>query len=128
MALGYDSGSGNGPFGFGWTLGLPAITRKTDKGIPRYADDDEEEDTFILSAAEDLVPALVEENGERRRHLEVRQAFGALYEIRRYRQDMQYRSATTEDFRASVEAESGRNLSAFFQQWIYGEYYPRYRA
>jgi RHS repeat-associated protein len=85
LALGYDSGSGNGPFGFGWTLGLPAITRKTDKGIPRYADDDEEEDTFILSAAEDLVPALVEENGERRRHLEVRQAFGALYEIRRYR-------------------------------------------
>ena len=48
--------------------------------------------------------------------------------MRRYRQDMQYRSATTEDFRASVEAESGRNLSAFFQQWIYGEYFPRYRA
>ncbi|MBK7369088.1 MAG: hypothetical protein IPJ04_14625 [Candidatus Eisenbacteria bacterium] len=50
------------------------------------------------------------------------------HSIRRYRQDMQYRSATTEDFRASVEAESGRNLSAFFQQWIYGEYFPRYRA
>ncbi|MBL9135471.1 MAG: hypothetical protein JNK85_06365 [Verrucomicrobiales bacterium] len=84
LALGYDSGSGNGPFGFGWTLALPAITRKTDKGIPRYADA-EDEDTFLLSAAEDLVPELVEDNGELRRHLEVRQAFGALYEIRRYR-------------------------------------------
>ncbi|MBI5167926.1 MAG: hypothetical protein HZA61_00415 [Candidatus Eisenbacteria bacterium] len=48
--------------------------------------------------------------------------------VRRYRQDWAYRSATTEDFRASVEAESGRDLSAFFQQWIYGEYFPRYSA
>src|SRR5881396_39854 len=36
LALAYDSGAGNGPFGFGWTLSLPSITRKTDKGIPRY--------------------------------------------------------------------------------------------
>ena len=34
LRLSYDSGSGNGPFGFGWSLGLPAITRKTDKGLP----------------------------------------------------------------------------------------------
>ncbi len=31
LALSYDSGAGNGPFGFGWSLGLPSITRKTDK-------------------------------------------------------------------------------------------------
>src|SRR5215467_15884193 len=36
LALSYDSGAGNGPFGFGWHLGLPAITRKTDKGLPQY--------------------------------------------------------------------------------------------
>ena len=36
LALEYDSGAGNGPFGFGWGLSLPAITRKTDKGLPRY--------------------------------------------------------------------------------------------
>src|SRR2546421_607361 len=36
LALTYDSGSGNGLFGFGWTLSLPSITRKTDKGLPRY--------------------------------------------------------------------------------------------
>src|SRR5947208_13020692 len=28
LSLSYDSGSGNGPFGFRWSLGLPAITRK----------------------------------------------------------------------------------------------------
>ena len=32
LALSYDSGSSNGPFGFGWALVLPQITRKTDKG------------------------------------------------------------------------------------------------
>ena len=48
---------GNGPFGFGWSLALPAITRKTDKGLPRYLDA-EESDVFVLSGAEDLVPEL----------------------------------------------------------------------
>src|SRR5690348_13197930 len=38
LSLFYDSGAGNGPFGWGWSLSLPAITRKTDKGLPRYAD------------------------------------------------------------------------------------------
>src|SRR5258707_8082716 len=38
LALSYDSGAGNGPFGFGWTLSLPAITRKTDKGLPQFFD------------------------------------------------------------------------------------------
>src|SRR5580692_2064252 len=38
LSLSYDSGSGNGAFGFGWTLALPAVTRKTDKGLPQYAD------------------------------------------------------------------------------------------
>jgi RHS repeat-associated protein len=57
LHLSYDSGSGNGIFGFGWTLDLPGIRRKTDKGLPRY-DDIGESDVFILSGAEDLVPLL----------------------------------------------------------------------
>jgi RHS repeat-associated protein len=55
MSLSYDSGVGNGPFGLGWSLGLPAVTRKTERGLPRY-DDAEESDVFIISGAEDLVP------------------------------------------------------------------------
>ncbi|MBV8054707.1 MAG: hypothetical protein JO071_05640, partial [Deltaproteobacteria bacterium] len=58
LSLKYDSGSGNSVFGFGWHLSVPAITRKTDKGLPRYFDADES-DVFILSGAEDLVPKLV---------------------------------------------------------------------
>lgn len=57
LSLSYDSGAGNGPFGFGWNLALPSITRKTDKGLPQYRDA-EESDVFILSGAEDLVPEL----------------------------------------------------------------------
>jgi RHS repeat-associated protein len=57
LALSYDSGSGNGPFGLGWHLSIPSIARKTDKGLPRY-DDAGESDVFILSNAEDLMPVL----------------------------------------------------------------------
>src|SRR5262249_54362147 len=53
LALSYDSAAGNGPFGLGWSLSLPAITRKTDKGLPQYRDD-LESDVFLLSGAEDL--------------------------------------------------------------------------
>lgn len=57
LSLSYDSGAGNGSFGLGWNLSLPAIVRKTDKGLPRYLDG-EESDVFILSGAEDLVPEI----------------------------------------------------------------------
>jgi RHS repeat-associated protein len=57
LSLSYDSGAGNGPFGLGWTLSLPSITRKTDKGLPQYCDA-EESDVYILSGSEDLVPML----------------------------------------------------------------------
>jgi RHS repeat-associated protein len=60
LSLSYDSGSGNGPFGFGWNLSLPSITRQTSKGLPLY-DDAGESDVFILSGSEDLVPVLSED-------------------------------------------------------------------
>src|SRR5262249_40318533 len=55
LSLSYDSGVGNGPFGLGWSLSLPSITRKTDKGLPQYQDADEL-DVFLLSGSEDLFP------------------------------------------------------------------------
>jgi RHS repeat-associated protein len=60
LSLSYDSGAGNGPFGLGWSLSVPTITRKTDKGLPQYRDA-EESDVYILSGAEDLVPILNED-------------------------------------------------------------------
>jgi len=57
LSLAYESGAGNGSFGFGWNLSSPAIIRKTEKGLPLYRDADES-DVFILSGAEDLVPLL----------------------------------------------------------------------
>jgi RHS repeat-associated protein len=85
FALSYDSGAGNSPFGLGWNLSLPGITRKTDKGLPRYRDQDES-DTFILSGAEDLVPLLVAA-GESwiRQAPDTRTVFGRQYMIHRYR-------------------------------------------
>jgi RHS repeat-associated protein len=52
LTLTYSTGHGNGPFGLGWSLSIPGVTRQTAKGIPRY---DDARDTFILSGAEDLV-------------------------------------------------------------------------
>lgn len=76
LSLRYDSAAGNGPFGFGWTLSLPAITRKTDKGLPRYHDDD----VFLLAGAEDLVPVL-----DSAGHIADDATSVAGYVIRRYR-------------------------------------------
>jgi len=59
LNLVYSSGNGNGPFGLGWSLSVPGVSRKTSRGIPRYRDEHgplSERDTFLISGAEDLVP------------------------------------------------------------------------
>ena len=43
-----------------------------------------------------------------------------------YREAHAYGPATTEDVQAAAESVSGMDLGDFFQQWIYGEYYPVY--
>ena len=49
----YSSGNGNGPFGLGWQLSVPGVSRKTSRGMPLY---DDSRDVFILSGSEDMVP------------------------------------------------------------------------
>lgn len=68
LTLSYDSGNGNGPFGFGWSIGSGFITRRTNLGLPQYLDD-EGSDVFILTGAEDLVAA-VEADGSRQERIE----------------------------------------------------------
>ncbi|MBZ5605803.1 MAG: toxin, partial [Acidobacteriia bacterium] len=89
LNISYDSGSGNGPFGVGWTLSLPSITRKTEKGLPQY-NDAAESDTYILSGAEDLVPSLVRSGTQWKREVlpsatTYRTVYGRRYSIHRYR-------------------------------------------
>ncbi len=80
LALAYAPGSGNGLFGLEWHLSLPNITRRTDKGLPLYQDASES-DTFLLSDAEDLVPALIEQNGAWQRETYSKDG----YQVQRYR-------------------------------------------
>lgn len=81
LTLRYDSGSGNGPFGIGWSLDIPHIGRRTDKGLPRYGDS-EDSDIFVLSGAEDLVPDLLRDDQEDLRIAEFERDG---YRVRHYR-------------------------------------------
>ncbi len=51
LALVYSSGAGNSAFGLGWDVPLASVARKTERGLPRYADDDR----FVLTGTDDLV-------------------------------------------------------------------------
>jgi hypothetical protein len=81
LSLSYDSGSGNGLLGFGWSLGLPEIRRKTDKGLPRYCQGDES-DVFVLTGADDLVPVLNPDGSRNTLH---RVVYGTSYQIEFHR-------------------------------------------
>ncbi len=83
LSLNYNSGSGNGPFGLGWSVDLISIKRKTDKNIPRYRSGIDE-DTFMLSGAEDLVPYLVND-GEEWEEFQYSNLVEDVYTVKRYR-------------------------------------------
>lgn len=52
LSLDYDSGAGNGVFGLGWNLGPAAVSRRTERGLPRY----DETDRYVLGGGEELLP------------------------------------------------------------------------
>lgn len=86
LALGYSSDAGNGPFGFGWTLSLPSLDRKTNKALPRYEDSGAGTDVYGISGGEDLVPAMLTRDGLRVPDQdEDREWRGQRYRVRRYR-------------------------------------------
>lgn len=82
LTLSYNSGSGNGIFGMGWSLSLPSIRRKTEKELPQYRDD-EDSDTYLFSQEEDLVPVLKKAGAgwEKDEHVDT----SGVYMIRFYR-------------------------------------------
>ena len=62
LRLAYEGGGANGPLGFGWSLLLPCVQRRSDLGIPRYLDslppDDPigRVDMYIDDSKEQLIP------------------------------------------------------------------------
>src|SRR4051794_5404177 len=54
LKLEYGGGAGNGPFGAGWSVAPPCVFRRTDKGIPRY-DDEDESDALVAPGADEVV-------------------------------------------------------------------------
>ena len=50
--------------------------------------------------------------------------------LKRYAQDpaLAYGNASTADFKRNIEAESGKNLTYFFDQWYTGQGYPSYQV
>jgi RHS repeat-associated protein len=84
IGLSYNSGGGNSIFGMGWDLSLPRITRKTEKLLPQYKDE-EESDTFILSGAEDLIPLLEKDGLNWKRYKRQKTENGISFTVRRYR-------------------------------------------
>jgi RHS repeat-associated protein len=59
LVLSYSSAAGNGTAGIGWSLEVPAITRQTERGVPRYLDQARwhaQEDRFIYVGGRELVP------------------------------------------------------------------------
>ncbi len=121
LQLSYDSGSGNGPFGIGWSLSLPSITRKTDKGLPQYLDNDES-DVFIISGAEDLVPVLEETpGGWVRQTLPNRNVDGEEFRIHRYRPRIEGLFARVERWTSLQTGESHwRSITRTNVTTIYG--------
>ncbi|MBD8170346.1 SpvB/TcaC N-terminal domain-containing protein, partial [Erwinia persicina] len=58
-ALSYHSRGGNGSYGIGWDIQLPAIRRRTRRGVPSY----DETDEFTGPDGEVLVPVLTASGG-----------------------------------------------------------------
>ncbi|HXR61613.1 MAG TPA: SpvB/TcaC N-terminal domain-containing protein, partial [Solirubrobacterales bacterium] len=117
LRLSYDSGAGNGPFGIGWSLDVPAIARRTDRGLPRY-DDEAESDVFVLAGAEDLVPEL---DAGGRRISKPRRLHGVDYEVRPYRPRVEGPYARIERWTALASGVSHwRTISSDNVTTLYG--------
>jgi RHS repeat-associated protein len=121
LTLCYDSGSGNGPFGFGWSLSIPSIIRRTDRGLPKYFDV-EESDIFILSGAEDLVPVLIKSIDGWTREIIESPASEPGYLIRRYRPRIEGLFARVERWVDRTTGESHwRSISKNNVTTLYGK-------
>ncbi|HEX5151230.1 MAG TPA: SpvB/TcaC N-terminal domain-containing protein [Parafilimonas sp.] len=113
LSLSYNSGSGNSAFGLGWDIGLPSIQRKTDKKLPRYREGSDE-DTFMFSGVEDLVPCLYEPD-----NWKSREENKGGYLVKRYRPRIEgsfskIEKITHNDHGVYWKATTRENVATFF--------------
>ena len=52
LGISYSTSGGNSVVGWGWGMGIPFISRQTDKGMPRYDD----RDRFVYGGGQEIVP------------------------------------------------------------------------
>ncbi|MEO8905254.1 MAG: toxin TcdB middle/N-terminal domain-containing protein [Polyangiaceae bacterium] len=66
LGLSYSSGGGVGLAGMGWDVGVPFISRQTDRGLPSYDDRagfHPNQDRFVFNGGQELVPICVVTGG-----------------------------------------------------------------
>ncbi len=69
LALSYSTSSGHGIVGVGWDIGVPFISRQTDRGNPQYADPPAggpwapTQDRFVFNGGQELVPICLVQSG-----------------------------------------------------------------
>ena len=63
---------------------MPSVSRKTEKGLPEYLDQDDS-DTFVIAGAEDLVPLLEENGGNWQEVTAVKELAGIRWDVKLYR-------------------------------------------
>jgi hypothetical protein len=121
LGLTYDSGVGNGPYGLGWSLSIPSITRKTSRGLPLYSDADDS-DVFVLSGAEDLIPSLVLSAGNWIPDVFTATAGQATFAVRRYRPRVETGFARIEQWRDTASGDvHWRTVSTGNVTSVYGQ-------
>lgn len=122
LALTYDSASGNGPFGMGWRLSVASITRRTDRGLPRYLETSApadarvpEPDVFLFAGQEDLVPVDGPDTN--------RTVYGKTYSIHAYRPRLEGLFARIERWTSTADAKDSfwRTISKDNQTAWYGK-------
>ena len=62
------------------------------------------------------------------RHIVGDSSFFEILKTYHYSENHQHKTATTEDFQAICEQIAHMDFNKFYQQWIYGEYFPRYSS
>ncbi|MFE2998004.1 SpvB/TcaC N-terminal domain-containing protein [Nocardia sp. NPDC059246] len=93
LTLNFSNGGGRSPYGLGWGLSVPSVSRRTNKRLPRY----DSSDIYGLPGLDDLVPQLESDGAGGWRVVEHHEQIdGVAHNVRRFR-------PRTDDTRTRIE-------------------------